>query len=95
MVTIVAKFTVQQGKKEEFKALTQDLIKESRNEKGCISYNLYEEMNNPNIFTFIEKWMNEEAIKLHNESKHFTTIVPKLVELQETEPEIHLYTVLY
>lgn len=91
MITIVAKKMIKQGKTEEFKLLSEELINESRKEIGCISYSLYEDSNNCNILAFIEEWESKEAIKLHNNSKHFTTIVPKLAQFQEGDTEINLY----
>ena len=91
MIIIVAKCKIKRGKTEAFKALTEELIRESRNEEGCISYNLYEDYHDSNILTFIEEWKDEEAIKLHNETKHFTSIVPKLSEFQEGHTEVNLY----
>ncbi|GAA0733646.1 putative quinol monooxygenase [Clostridium oceanicum] len=91
MINIVAKNIVKEGKIEEFKALALKLIKESRKEEGCIEYNLYEDIKNSNILTFIEKWKDEEAINLHNKSEHFTSIVPKLGELLKTDSDVHLY----
>ena len=94
MITIVAKKLIKQGKLEEFKALAEDLINESRNEEGCIAYNLYEDINNSYILTFIEEWKNEEVIKLHNSTEHFTNIVPKLADLQEGKTEVNLYKMI-
>jgi quinol monooxygenase YgiN len=91
MINIVAKNIVKKEKIEEFKLLAEKLVKESKKEKGCISYDLYEDIDNSNILTFIEEWIGEEAINLHNKSEHFTTIVPKLRELVESGPEINLY----
>ena len=94
MITIVAKSTIKQGTKEDFKVLTEKLKSESRKEKGCISYNLYEDINNSNTFTLIEEWKNEEAIQLHRKSKHYTSIIPKLSKLREGKPEINLYKLI-
>ena len=94
MITIVAKSIIKQGKQEDFKVLTEKLIRESRKEKGCISYNLYEDINHSNTLTFIEEWRNEEAIRLNNESTHFTGIVPKFSELREGKTEINLYKLI-
>ena len=94
MITIVAKLILKPGKKEDFKVLTEELRRESRKEKGCISYNLYEDINNPNRLAFIEEWRDEEAIKLHNESKHFTGTIPKLLELREGKSEVNLYKLI-
>ncbi|MCB2313861.1 antibiotic biosynthesis monooxygenase [Clostridium tagluense] len=91
MITIVAKNSIKQGKTEEFKLLAEKLINESRKESGCISYNLYEDSNNCNILTFIEEWENSEAINIHNNSEHFTSIVPKFGELKQSQSEVNLY----
>jgi quinol monooxygenase YgiN len=94
MITIVAKKIIKHGKTREFKDLVEKLINESRNEAGCIAYNLYEDINNTNILTFIEEWKSEEDIKLHNNTEHFTSIVPKLAELQEGKTEVNLYKMI-
>jgi len=94
MITIVAKKSIKQSKIEEFKVLAEKLIKESRNEVGCISYNLYQDINDLNTLTFIEEWKNEQAINLHNKSDHFINIVPKFVDLQEGETEVNLYKIV-
>ena len=56
----------------------QELIILSREEKGNISYHLYQDINDDSHFTFIEEWQNQEAIDEHNQTKHFTTIVPQI-----------------
>jgi quinol monooxygenase YgiN len=47
-------------------------------------------LKNPRTLTFIEKWESEEAIEKHKNSKHFTSIVPKIKELNESG-ELSLY----
>lgn len=91
MIKIVAKSIIKDGMKEKFIEKATELIKLSRKEKGCISYNLYEDIYNSNVLTFIEEWKDEDAIKIHNSSEHFTRIVPEFAELREGKPELHLY----
>jgi quinol monooxygenase YgiN len=45
--------------------------------------------------TFIEEWKDEEAIRLHNNTEHFKTIVPELAKLREGKPEINLYRTVF
>lgn len=90
MIKITAKNTVKENEIEKFKSIAEKLICESQKEEGCIAYDLYVDISNPKILTFIEEWKNEEAIKLHNESIHFTSIVPLLGALVE-EKEVNLY----
>jgi len=95
MVTIIAKSIVKVGMKDNFKKVAAELIASSRKEEGCISYNLYEDINNKNVLTFIEEWKDEDTIKLHNKSEHFTRIVPELAKYREEKPEINLYKSAY
>ena len=90
MIKIVAKNHIKNDKKDIFLKLAKELIIESRKEKGCIAYDIYESIDG-RALTFIEEWKDEEAIKSHNESNHFKTIVPKLSEFVEGEMEIALY----
>ncbi|MEG1256513.1 putative quinol monooxygenase [Clostridium sp.] len=92
MIIIVAKNVVKKEEVENFKDLAKKLIVESRKEDGCIEYGLYEDIKQGNILTFIEKWESQDAIKIHNNTKHFTTIVPQFRELQEKDSEVTLYS---
>ncbi len=83
MVSVVAKNIVKDSKIGEFKSLAEELIKETLKEKGCIEYSLYEDSENKNILTFIEKWEDMEVLKAHFETPHFKKIVPQLEEMSE------------
>lgn len=90
MIVIVSRNTVKEGKVEEFKKLTVDLIEKSQKEEGCIEYNLYQDIKNPRTLTFIEKWESEKSFEEHKNSEHFISIVPKIKELNESG-ELSLY----
>ena len=91
MIIIIAKNIVKPENKAAFIAIAQPLIEASRTESGNISYDLFEEIGNPNALTFIERWRDEAAIETHNSSEHFTSIVPKLGELGTGEKNVTLY----
>lgn len=94
MINIVAKNFVKKDKIEEFKATAKPLIAASRAEAGCISYSLFEDVSDASILTFIEEWESLEAINLHNNSPHFTAIVPLLGPLTEKPADVNLYSVV-
>jgi len=91
MITIIAKSVVKKGMKENFRQTARELIIKSQQEEGCISYNLYEDMDNADVLVFIEEWKDREAIQMHNESKHFKDIIPKLAQLRIGNSEIKHY----
>jgi len=93
MITIVAKNIIKQGMTKKFKAAVKPLIEASQKEGGCISYNLYEDVSDPSVLTFIEQWEDQEAIDRHNNSAHFTQIVPTLSAFR-TESEVRLYKII-
>lgn len=91
MITIVAKSVVPADRAGKFKEIAAELVHESRKEDGNIAYSLYQDINDPQVLTFIEVWKDQAAIDTHNRSVHFTTIVPRLGELR-TASEVNLYS---
>jgi quinol monooxygenase YgiN len=91
MVKVVAKSKVKTNELEKYKDLVKFLIDETRKEEGCVSYDLFQDINNPSILTFIEEWKDEEALKRHMESKHFVKYVPMLGEFREGDGEVNIY----
>ncbi|NSB12756.1 putative quinol monooxygenase [Clostridium beijerinckii] len=91
MIKIVAKSVIKNEQIEKYLKLAKELVDKSRKEEGCISYGLFQDINDSSIFTFIEEWKDEEAINLHNNSEHFTRIVPLLGELRVGNGEVNLY----
>ena len=94
MIHILASFEVKNDKLSDFITLCNELIEESRKEKGCISYHLQQNTEKENHLVFIEEWESNEAIKQHNASRHFTRIVPLLVEMCESAPIIQTFNKL-
>ena len=94
MIHILASFKVKNDKLSDFISLCNELIEESHKEKGCISYHLQQNTERENHLVFIEEWESNEAIKQHNASRHFTRIVPLLVEMCESAPIIQTFNKL-
>lgn len=91
MIKVVAKAKLKPGVKvEEYLRIAREVISETRKEKGCITYTLHMDINDPTILTMLEEWENEEALRQHNQSEHVLKIVPELRKLRESS-EINLY----
>jgi Uncharacterized conserved protein len=91
MIKIVAKSVIKNGQTEKYLILAKELVDKSRKEEGCISYSLFQDINDNSIFTFIEEWQDKESINFHNNSEHFTRIVPLLGKLRVGNGEVNLY----
>ena len=92
MIKVVAKFEVEPDRIGEFKQIASELIDETRQEEGNISYELYQNNKNEQILTFIEEWKNQKALETHMETNHFRTALPKFQKISTTKPEINTYT---
>ncbi len=91
MIKIVAKMMVQEEKIRDFTVTAKELVEKSEAEEGNISYSLNVSFDNPRQFAIIEFWKDQEAIDFHNNTAHFTEILPKLEEMCEGELEVNLY----
>ena len=89
MISIVAKFIIKEGEEENFLTLIDKLGKASRAEEGCIEYILHKDVKKPLTYCLIEKWKNQEAVDLHNNTPHFTGTVPKIVEIAKVEIDVY------
>ena len=90
MILVVSKAIVKEGEASNYKKCTERLIQETRKEAGCIAYDLFEDINNPNILTFVEKWESKEHLEAHFNTPHFKEIVPQLQGLRE-EGQLNIY----
>jgi quinol monooxygenase YgiN len=91
MIRVVSKSEIKDGMVEAYKKLAVELIQETRKERGCISYELFQDVQNNNIVAFIETWEDQDALERHIKTPHFEKIVPQMAALKEKQPEINVY----
>jgi len=72
-LTIVAKVEANTDKVEFLKSELIKLIGPTRNEDGCIQYDLHQDNENPAVFIFYENWESRELWQKHMESSHLKT----------------------
>jgi len=69
-LTIVAKVEANADKVEFIKSELIKLIEPTRNEDGCLQYDLHQDNENPAVFIFYENWESREFWQNHMESSH-------------------------
>ena len=86
MIKVVAENRIKKDKIEEFLALASRL-REATNTKdeGCIHYDLYQDLEDPAVLTFLEEWESMEALEKHIAADHFKEIVPQFEPLVESK----------
>ena len=69
-LTIVARIHAQDDKIELVKTELLKLIDPTRQEEGCIQYDLHQDNENPAIFIFFENWATRELWQQHMNTPH-------------------------
>ena len=91
MVKVVVKSEIKDGQIDAYRRLAAELARETRKEQGCVSYELFQDIQNQNVFSFIEAWENQDLLDRHMTSEHFQRIVPQMASLREKPAEINVY----
>ena len=74
-LTIVATVTVKPEFKDDVLKAIKTVVDATRKEPGNIFYDVFEDINNPLKFVFIETWKSQEAIDFHLETAHFVDFI--------------------
>jgi len=96
MIKVVAKQFVKADKLEEFLPIAKVLVEETtKNDDGCIKYEMYQDLSDPLVITVIEEWETQESLDKHMKAKHFQDAIPKISGFCDKPPEMALYKKLF
>ena len=68
------------------------MLEPARVERGCVSYRLYEDVENRNAFVLLEEWATQEDIERHI-SKDNQRQLLALMDILSVQPELRFNTV--
>ncbi|MBX3235237.1 MAG: antibiotic biosynthesis monooxygenase [Nitrospiraceae bacterium] len=90
-IRVVARVTARPDKVEELKHLLATLVEPTRQESGCLSYDLLQGTADDRDFTFVEQWIDQTAIDRHMQSAHVQEVLALVSELTAAQPDIRCY----
>ena len=91
MIKVVAKHYAQSDKMEKILELNKELVAETRKEEGCITYEVFLNVNDPSVYTMIEEWESRENLDAHMQSEHFKRIIPVVGQYLVKDTEVDIY----
>jgi quinol monooxygenase YgiN len=91
MIRVVAKHFIKKNKVDEILKIYKILVDKSRNDEGCISYELFQDIKDECILTIIEQWENKKALDNHLSDCDFKVLISKTSDLLEKKTEINIY----
>jgi len=94
MIKVIARSVIKNGHLSDALKIYRLLVNETVKEYGCISYELFQELDTPNNITLIEEWEDISALQLHTQTPHFIELVEKL-SLYEKELPVLIYKKLF
>lgn len=71
----LSQMTAKKGKEERLQKALQALIEPSRQEPGCLAYELWQDLHNPLSFIMYEHFQNREALEKHIEMSYIQRFI--------------------
>lgn len=64
----------------------RELVVATRQEPGCLSYELLQGRDDTTRFVLVEEWESQEHLDAHTRTEHFVRLVAALEDLEKAEP---------
>ena len=87
MTIIMAQVEVRKNKRNEFLKIMQEVAQRTKEESQCEQFEIYQHLENENVFSFVSSWKNPNGFRNHLKSDQFTMILLAL-KLLKKYPEI-------
>lgn len=87
-ITVIAVLKAKPGKEAALRAELLNLVEITRQEPGCINYDLHVSSENPGHFAFHENWASKEQLADHLARPHLVALGAKGPELFAEPPSI-------
>src|SRR4028118_893224 len=91
---VVARVIARPEKVEQAKSILTKLVEATRQEEGCITYELLQNHQDVTDFTFVEEWESQALLEAHLASAHIAQAKSQLEGAIAAEPDIRLYRLL-
>ena len=90
-ITVVATFQARPGKEAELQKALISLVAPTREEAGCLNYDLHVSPEDPAKFLFHENWTSKAQLDVHLKSPHIQVLLPRVDELCVSFPDIVIW----
>jgi quinol monooxygenase YgiN len=93
MLVVHATFPIDPDARDEALDHISTLAEQSRAEDGVIDYRVGADIDDPNVFRFLERYEDEDAFVAHTETDHFASVEAALADLLGGEPDVMRFDV--
>lgn len=93
MILVNATFDIQVSQRENFLRDMLVLIDSSKQEAGCVGYDLYESTSVENRFVMIENWEDQAALEQHNQNPVLINFAQNVANYVSAKPVVQVAAV--
>ncbi|EXI82665.1 MAG: putative monooxygenase [Candidatus Accumulibacter appositus] len=90
-IRIMARLTARAGSETALAALLRDLSFPSRDEGGCLGYEVFHNQDDTREFVTVEQWSDQAAADAHLATPHVTEAIRRASDLLAQPPLIHRF----
>jgi quinol monooxygenase YgiN len=75
-----------------FAEVATEMCTRSREDDGCLGYRVYEDLEQPEHYVFVEEWADDDALQRHFAQPHTAALMRDLGGLLDAPAEILFHT---
>ena len=94
MIIVRITMTARAEKRKEVMQTLLSMIEPTLQEKGCLSYQVFQDIDDENVFSLIKEWETREDMEHHMTSDRFSVLLGTKILLTE-QHNIQIHTVLH
>jgi quinol monooxygenase YgiN len=91
IVHVIATFVAAPGKEDELEEVLGSLCEPTRQEAGCLRYELVRGHGRSAEFAFVEEWESQEHLDAHSRSAHLRAVQGRVAPLLGAPASIERY----
>ena len=91
-VLVTLRMVVRPEKRSDLLETVRGMLEPARVERGCLSYRLYEDVENRNAFVLLEEWATQKDLESHIRTDNQRRLL-ELMDLLSERPELRFNTV--
>ena len=92
MIIVTLRMTVRPDRRNDLAETIRGMLEPTRVERGCISYYLYEDIENQNTLALVEEWKTRDDFERHIRTENYRRLLA-LMDLLSEPPELQFNTV--
>ena len=93
MIVIAGSIPIKPEHREEARQLVLEMAKATQAEAGCLAYQFYADLSDPNTFFIFEEWESEEALNRHFQTEHMKNLQQQMPKILAGKVNAKKYTI--